>query len=187
MIVNWEKLLLRLVIAGAVVTVTNACSNETAEAGTIADHPVFFDLANFVKTESDELKGIEIKKTVEVNGTSQTLTIANVDWNEELAPFAQSNLNRPALWDKYQVDSTERGERKTITYNALDSTLFTRKLVVEKVNNQPVEIYVHNRFSSLIAKTSQVLEWGPKHYEIYSEQYVKFGDDRLLKIRGEWE
>ena len=162
-----------------------ACSTETSGTAT-PEHPAFFDLSVFVKRLAKDLQQKEIEKTVEVNGLSQTLKIDSVNWADELAPFAQSNLNRPAFWDKDRVDSLREGDRTIITYSALDSSLFTRTLRIEKLDTSPVFIQIHNRFSSLIANTSQHLEWGPRHYEIYSEQYVKFGDDRVLKIRGAW-
>ncbi len=174
----------------SLLLISLGCADSIEQVDPLASSRHFFDLSNFVELQDSLLRGKPMTKSVTVNGAQQTLQLESVDWAEELAPFAQSNINRPALWDAYRIDSTESRGQRIFRYAALDSSLFTRRIevVVEDARrplDSVVTIRVDNRFDSFIASTRQRLLWTPGHYEIYSEQAARMLDQRDLEIVGD--
>jgi hypothetical protein len=74
-----------------------------------------FDLKGFLDNEiATHLKDVKtVKKTVTVNGKTETKEVTIKDWKEELKPFFNSDINRPAWRDKYKVDTIVEGSYPT--------------------------------------------------------------------------
>lgn len=150
--------------------------------------PGFFDLAAWAETEAARLAGTPVTKTVRVDGVTEERRLAEVDWAQELAPFAQSSIDRPALWDAYAADSSRAGGLTTLRYRALDSSLFTREVVVELDAARRVRVVrIDNRFDSYVADTRQRLRYGPRGYAVYSRQDARLMEPRELEIEVNWE
>lgn len=149
----------------------------------------FFDLAAFVNFQDSLLSGKSMMKAVAIGRVDQAKRIEQVDWSEELAPFAQANLNKPAFLDSYAVDSVLTAEGKLeLEYVALDSSLRTRKLLVLCQENcdyaNVLSIIVRNSTKSVIAETEQRLQWTPDGFEVYSRQATLFVKARELHLKG---
>ena len=179
----------------AVVSVIGclACM-DTAEL-TDADQldPNFFNLAEWVERRALELDGVPLTKTVIINGLEETRTVEDVDWADELAPFAQSNIDRPALWDAYAVDTISAAKGQvTVTYRAIDSSLFTKRVQVLYADgvlplDSAFSIEVRNSFDSFVADTEQRLSIRPGHYTVVSRQAARLLEPRTLSISAAWE
>ena len=179
----------------AVVSVIGsiACM-DTAEL-TDADQldPNFFNLAEWVERRASELDGVPLTKTVIINGLTETRTVEDVDWSDELAPFAQSNIDRPALWDAYRVDTMlPANGRQILVYSALDSSLFTKRIEVLFSDLAPptdslYAITIRNSFDSYVADTEQQLIMSAGRYEVNSYQAARLLEPRTLQITAEWD
>ncbi len=148
-----------------------------------------FDLSAFVDYQAGRLAGTPITKRVRINEVDETRAIDTVDWATELAPFAQANINKPALLDSYREDSTRGADGGlTIEYAALDSALRVQRLRVECAGDcdygQVRGIVIYTRFRSVIADTEQRLSWRPEGYEVYSKQDAMFADPYELFLSG---
>ena len=169
------------------------CASELEESRQGQLDPNFFDASEFFETEAGRLSGLTIEKTVTVNGNVESKTLSNVDWTEEFAPFAQSNIDRPALWDVYQVDtlSAARG-LWSLVYSALDSSLFTKVVAVTYADiadplDSVYSVSITNSFDRYVADTRQILRWRPGNYQVQSTQEGRFIDRRDLEIIGNWK
>ena len=79
-----------------------SCKNDSPK--TAAELKPFFDVRGYFKAEIERLKDVKkVKKTVEVNGKREEKIVEITNWNEELAPFISSDINRPAWLDKYRT------------------------------------------------------------------------------------
>ena len=97
----------------------------------------FFDLKGYFKIEIERLKKDvkQVKKTVTVNGKSEEKTLDSLNFEEELAPFIASDINRPAWSDYYLTKSAPFGNHGEISeYYALKDHLKTRSVVVKDFN-----------------------------------------------------
>lgn len=167
---------------------TLGCAETVTEVNPLAESARFFNLVDFVARQDSALRGEGLTKTVVVNGLRETKEVEGVDWADELATFAQSDIDRPALWDQYAVDSAEvSGGRLAVTYEALYEDLFTRRLrVVFDAGGEVRELRIDNAFESIVADTEQHLEWAPGRYRVYSRQAAQLADERELEIEGVW-
>lgn len=170
-----------------------SCAGVSTDGDASALDPDFFNLIEFVAQEKERLANTPITKTVIVNGSSETQEIAKVDWDLELAPFAQSNIDRPGIWDSYSVDTTKGcGNRYTLAYTALDSNNFTKSINllwsdVALPLDSLFALSIDNGFNSFIANTGQRLVWWTGGYEIMSVQDAILSDGRTLSIEGIWD
>jgi hypothetical protein len=97
------------------------CKNETPsrkdgmQAQNSKNTTPLFDLKGFLDNEiATHLKDVKkVKKTVTVNGKTESKEVEIKDWKEELKPFFNSDINRPAWRDKYKVDTIVEGSYPT--------------------------------------------------------------------------
>lgn len=112
-----------------------ACKNETPQYN--GQKTAFFDLKGYFKTEIERLKKEvkKVQKTVTLNGKSEQKILENLNFEEELAPFIASDINRPA-WSDYYLTKTQNSDNQGFRseYYALKDHLKTRSIVVSKQN-----------------------------------------------------
>lgn len=171
-----------------------SCTADTDPAAIESLDPQWFNLNEFVEQQASLLAEVDLNKTVVVNGQSETQRVDTPVWVEELAPFAQSDIDRPALWDSYSVDTAIISVDRVwqITYSALDSALFTKRVQVVYFDlSMPLDsaaiVNIDNSFSSYVADTRQRLRYAPQRYEVTSEQRARLLDPRTLRIVGRWD
>jgi hypothetical protein len=166
-----------------------------------------FDLKGFLDNEiATHLKDVKtVKKTVTVNGKTETKEVAIKDWKEELKPFFNSDINRPAWRDKYKVlNLNQDKDYDTIFFNkqydALDKNLKTQrielgfgveyKVIVDKYMNridtiaqmQASQVSVFNTGNSGINQSYQLLSYDQNGYTIISKQKLIGTNEDKIKI-----
>lgn len=146
----------------------------------------FFDLEGFFDGEVKRLSGFtNLKKTTSVNGEREEQQVERIDFEKELAIFSNSDINRPAWTDKYEVDSVfnEKKELVRLDYQATDEELRTQHVSVSLDGGAVFKIQIENATSTSIADTQQSLIYEPaKGYTIESRQQVQTIDDAVLRI-----
>ena len=178
----------RLTLTGLAGALALAACADTVAVRPLAEAQRFFNLPEWVALQDSLLEGRGLEKTVVVDDVEQTKHLEAVAWAEELAPFAQSDIDRPALWDRYAVDTTAaEGGAAVIVYEALDEDLFTRRVeVAVGPGGEVTRLVIDNAFASFVADTEQRLEWAPGRYAVYSRQEARLADPRELRIEGNW-
>jgi hypothetical protein len=166
-----------------------------------------FDLKGFLDNEiATHLKDVKkVKKTVTVNGKTEIKEVEIKDWKEELKPFFNSDINRPAWRDKYKVINLNKEEGyDTIffnkQYNAFDKNLKTQrinlgfgvayKVIVDKTINkidtipqmQESQVSIFNIGNSVINQSYQILSYDQSGYTILSKQKLIGTDEDKIKI-----
>lgn len=92
------------------------------------DIPAFFQ--NEIKIRSSENLGLEkiTSKGEDINSE----IIDTVNWEKELEPFSELNMNKPAFENKFQKTVDSSTKLCIIRYQALDSTLEMQEVVIWK-------------------------------------------------------
>ena len=111
----------------------SACKNDPPQYKN--GKTTFFDLKTYFKTEIARLKTDvkQVKKTVTVNGKSEEKILDSLNFEEELAPFVASDINRPAWSDYYMNKNEPQGiESFRDEYYALKDHLKTRSMIIDK-------------------------------------------------------
>ena len=87
-----------------------ACGDKTNAPVKALEKP-YYDVKGFFDGETKRLTegGMKIKKTVTVNGKSETKIIEKPNFEEEFKLFVASDINRPAWSDKYHVNEKPSG------------------------------------------------------------------------------
>ncbi len=165
-----------------------ACNTEPVQVDPDSRR-AYFDLEHWAAYQDSMLSGEGLNKRIEVNGVVQEASIEQVDWEAELATFAQANINKPALIGRYSVDSMRDAFGSLrLDYQALDEDLKTRRVRVNCKSNCNYEnvlaLEVEAGMSSVIADTEQRLSWRPDSFSISSRQDVLLVSERKLKIDG---
>lgn len=126
---------------------------------------------------------ISLTKTLSLNGETDTLYIDQPNFASELDVFIKSDINRPSLSDKYNVDSlVSSGKLYKIIYIAKDEKVNTRKLSIQFDSQNKVGLIDIRLFNgSPITKNVQHLIYRPKAgYVIKDEQYFMGNKDEIM-------
>ncbi|MFK8007914.1 MAG: hypothetical protein AB8H03_16270 [Saprospiraceae bacterium] len=146
----------------------------------------FFDINDFLKKEMTQLSEVRsIKKKVEINGKIDEQILEKFDLEKDLTIFRNSNINKIAWLDKYDVDSTTNnsGQLIELKYQATDPKLKTQQLIIfykeEKVNS----IFIKNTSGNQVSELQQNLRYNSmKGYSVESNQKVTLSEEQKLKV-----
>lgn len=144
----------------------------------------YFDLEVFFTEEIKNLNKSNsiIQKTVTHNGITELKKLKIENWEDEFALFIQSDINKPAWKDAYQIDSSKKDK---ISYKALEDDLKTRLIEVEFKNKRISNIKILNKTSNYLYQIKEVLAYYPDSlYVINKEQKVTILGENNYQIKG---
>lgn len=121
-----------------------------------APEPVYADIKAYFKSEADRLskKKSLVRKTIRQNGTVESKNKVPIDWQNELSLFIESDINKPAWRDSYNVIETNN----RISYYAKDANLRTREIRIDKdLNGNFKQIYIKNSTKNNLYESTEVL------------------------------
>ena len=180
------KKMFRSILIYFLFTLVFSCSQK----GEVNNQPssTFFSMLDFMENEKKWMVNdkISLTKILSLNGETDTLFVEQPDFELELDVFIKADINRPALSDKYSVDSIFRSDKLyKITYTAKDEKLKTRKLSVRfDSQNKVVNVDIRLFNGSPITKNVQHLIYRPNNgYVIKNEQYF-IGNKDEIKVEG---
>lgn len=168
---NWACLLL---LACACSSETNSVNTATTSSSAIdqVGNP-YFSLENYFNGEIHRLTSLDnpVKKTVSINGETESQTLRISNWRHELAPFLEADINKAAWKTSYSIDSIEN----VLVYRALEPDLKTRKITIEKDSGGQVRrIEMENELVNWIYQSKERLKYVPDSlYEIKKQQTIR--------------
>lgn len=150
--------LLSLLIGnGCERTEENVCAARSSEKP-------FFDIRTFIceRINDYETAGTQVDKAVSLNGNEETKKALSIDWLSELRPFIESDINRSAWFDAFQIDTTAVDGSTIIRYRSEDKRIPVRKLTVQWSREGNVEaIDVISRRKNVLYTSEQTLNFQP--------------------------
>lgn len=155
------------------------------EAQLPMDNTQFFDLKAFFEKEQKQLTSINrIIKKATVDGKVEEKTVNSINFEEELALFVDSDINKISWLDKYTVDSTFTNQvLSSISYQAKDEKLKTNLLAIQFEQDKVSHIKIIRKTSSIAAQLEQELTYTPlKGYTINSRQKTSLTDPHVLAL-----
>lgn len=142
------------------------------------------DLKGFFEAEAIRLDKVdpEIKKTVARNDNSETRLVKDIDWKVELSLFAESDINKPAWQDSYEVIN-QAG--KTV-YLASDSNLRTREIsIIKNTLGKITKVRIVNHTKNLLySSVEQLVYITDSLYQISKTQHVAVIGENRYFING---
>ncbi len=144
----------------AILTSLFACGDKASTPAKTLEKP-YYDVKGFFEGETKRLTegGMKIKKTVTVNGKSETKMIEKPNFEEEFKMFVASDINRPAWSDKYHIKDKPSGNHDFITeYWAKDKNLKTQSLkIIQENEATSFKMEIYNRDKSVVTKSDSHL------------------------------
>ncbi len=161
------------------------------ESGVRNQKLAFFDLKGYFEKQLEILpQNTSVYKITSVNGNRIEKKIDSIDFSQELKVFEESDINKVAWIDKYEVDSIfdDKGSLYQIVYQSTDEKLKTQRLSISFDQNTIDSIEIFNNASGSVAKLEQHLQYIPSFgYSIESKQKTTFSDEHVLMVEVRFE
>ena len=150
----------------------------------------YFDNAGFFERESIRMRKLKTQeiKTVQTNGTSETIRIAGVNWEKELGVFKQITLNKSSFSGKYLIDTIVSGVLKTTNYSCIDKKLPIRYLAFGDSLGKIVWIEAKSQENSELINTEMFWRFVPDSgYTVNGRQTIFGGTGSSFTISANFE
>lgn len=144
----------------------------------------YFDIKGYFEKDSLRLtkQNKPVIKIVTHNGVTQRKKVRIANWGTELALFKQSDINKPAWKNSYEV--IMNGD--IITYKARDTDLTTREIVIMADKQKVKSIIIFNRTKNILYQTTEKLSYFPDSlYLIEKYQKVRLMGSNKYTIEGQ--
>jgi hypothetical protein len=127
-------------------------------------------------------------KTVQTNGTSETIQITDVDWEKELGVFKQITLNKSSFSGKYITDTRVSGDFKITQYSSLDKKLPIKYLAFGDSLGKIVWIESQSQENSELTNTEMFWRYVPDSgYTVNGRQTIFGGAESSFTISANFE
>ncbi len=155
----------------------SACSQSNGAEG--KQDFKYFKIKHFFESEMARLekKAVKVDKKVTLNKASENKTATTIDWEKELSLFANSDINKAAWSDQYQVDTIKELGKVIVEYKAKNENLKTQSIQLTYPNStsaaSPNKIAIVNQTHNAIYKHLERLTYETnKSYVIDTKQSV---------------
>jgi hypothetical protein len=104
-------------------------------------------------------KGQRVRKHVTKDGNSHIIERGDIDWEEELDLFIESDINRPAWRGEFKVDTINLEREYVITYKTANAQIPVKNVVVtiDKGTRQCLKLTVDRRTDNFLYSSDQSL------------------------------
>lgn len=122
----------------------------------------FFDVDSFFREEIAVWDSLQptVTKQVLFDGVEEVGEFDSLDYDTQLRVFLDSDINKPAWFDKYRIDTIrEEGRGYRVQYTSLSPKLRVQKLEVQWREGEPVAIHVEKATRSLLETLEQNLTY----------------------------
>lgn len=168
-----------------------SCTQSSINLEEEAFETTYFDLNDYAEKEVARLNkaAYQFRKIVTINGEVETLDLDALDLVTELNFLSKNNINRPALVDRYTVDSimNTQGNLQRIVHEATDEDLALQYLEIEFDDAQEVSLIElrSGSTSRLLAAQSEAIYTPTKGYLLSNKQQITlFGEqDMTIEVK----
>ncbi len=122
----------------------------------------YFDLSGYIRDICSDSQRYQVEKSISLNGIVETQKIDNYPLWKDIKDFDAYDINRPALFDKYRIDTTQTGNIREITYQPLDDQLKVTLLKVSYEEDDLTSIQVKTATKSFLDNVELTIDWKPK-------------------------
>lgn len=165
-----------------------SCQPTTSTPTKTVEQP-FFDLKSYFEKEKTRLGGLSnFSKTTVVNGQEETKQLATLNFDNELRIFMEADINRPAWFDKYEIDSIfQAGNLTKINYTTKEKALEVQRVMIDYNQAEVTKIRIEKTAETALADTQFNLVYEPKiGYTIENKQQLTVGEDKAFLVMVEF-
>ena len=144
-------------------TIFISCKN--SEPPISVTNKTYFDLTKIIQADINHNieNNCSEEKTVYIKGNKETKVIDTIDWQSELKPLLECDINRVAWKDKFFIDTIPNDLNKDITiqYRALSEKVSVRSLSIVYAGQQIKKITIVKKIDSFLFSTVQTIDYVP--------------------------
>lgn len=182
---NSSKIVAPAGVIGLLISVVVACSPAREEQPAASNAaPAYFSLKNYFRDEAERLQRAspKIVKSVVKNGSEESRHTQISNWENELMLFIESDINKPAWQQSYQIDSSGN----TVVYQRLDPELRTVSISIERNADETIDhIRIQNGVENMLYTSEEQLDYYPDSlYRINKKQRVMVIGENSYTITG---
>lgn len=143
-----------------------ACNNTSTETTGIKNlEKKYFDLSKVIQKDIDynTKNNCSEEKTVYIEYHKETKKIDTANWQEELKPLLECDINKPAWKGQFFVDTIPNDVMKdtTLQFRALDDKVSIRLMSVIYDKDKIKKIIIIKKISSFLFSTIQSIDYYP--------------------------
>lgn len=146
----------------------------------------FFDLNTYFNTQVKALNNTNptVKKIITKNGETEQHIINNINWQQELLGFSESDINKPSWKDAYTTDTIKLAHGYAIQHEAKDKNLITKTIGIEfDTDNAVKKIEIKKQPDKKIYFANTTLIYIPDSaYSIVTEQNLVLFDKDVFTV-----
>ncbi|MFT4760251.1 MAG: hypothetical protein ACI9XO_003027 [Paraglaciecola sp.] len=168
----------------ALMLIFQSCQLTTSKPLKEMEKP-FFDLKSYFEQEKTRLAALSnFTKTTMVDGKEETKKIEKLNFDNELRIFTEADINKPAWFDKYAIDSVlQAGNLTKISYTATDKKRDIQNIVIDFSKQKVIKINIKKSAETALADTQFQLIYEPKiGYSIENTQQLTVGEDKKFLV-----
>ena len=147
----------------------------------------YFSLPDFFKKESASLRNNKssLIKKVNYDGKEEMMQIESPVWEDELRPFLDCDINKPAYVGAYTVDTAVTDGAYVVYYKAKEPKMPIRLVSLKFINDMLVSVYAETGKSNAWFQLRQEMTYTPHEgYRIKGEQKMALGKETTFTIAG---
>lgn len=163
------------------------CFAACTDSGIKGEPGPYFDTRAFFAAEIQKLsENTRLLKQVKFQSDSSTDTIDAPDWENEFSLFRLLDLDNPANYKHYQVDSVFSGDTLKIQYTALDTRrgeTWVEISTLQKGSGEVLAINVETFKTNVLYKHDFKLNYRPgSGYTLHGQEDILSGDNMDYRI-----
>jgi len=143
-----------------IIVLLSSCSKDPAEMY-YEDQRFYYDIPNFMNKQVNNLRKKHqwVRKTVTKDGHTHIIERGDIEWDEELAAFIDSDINRPAWRGAFKVDTISLERVWVITYKTEVQEIPVKNVVVtvDKDTKQCLQVTVDRSTDNFLYTSNQKL------------------------------
>ncbi len=161
-----------------------------SQPSTVKHTYCYFDIPVFFSFQTERLKNsnIQVKKKLYVDGKEELIFLhaSVINWEKEFLLFSECNLNKPALFDAYEINVTNNGVQQEVIYRLVNRIApVTWMKILHPNNPELTEIEIKIRQSSLMNIQETELWYSPAGYGVRKKTTPRFwGKPSLLVVEA---
>lgn len=154
------------------------CNLDIAENAKLKESKPFFSTEDFFQQEQKRLidkRGFS--KIVNFNGEKEEMFLDSLDFEQEFAPFRNSDINKVVWLDKYHCDTIPQNQTlRKISCKCMDDKLKTQFLEINYIDGDISTIYIKNLMNKMLLETIEYLTYtSDESYEFKRMQRLRTG------------
>jgi hypothetical protein len=143
----------------------------------------YFGVKAYFQKEAARLQHLDpmVKKTVVVNGKSETKDLKIASWTKEFASFIDADINKRAWSGEFRKEETDSLEK----YQSNNEKVPVKSILIYKKDRRILGLVIVIKNQNYLYTSTDTLSYFPgKQYQVRKTQQIKLMNKKEYRITG---